>query len=190
MITRNMTQFASILALAAGMAMGCAPVVGPTQSATAARLPDPGADGQYKVDFPDQGRGSARYIGIDIGPDVAESCRLPKTHFEFDSSEPLPEDRFQLKALADCLRPTLVDGVSISLYGRADPRGTAAYNQRLAERRAIRVKQLLVEMGIPEDRIVTRSTGDLNAVGNQPMYSYGFDRRVDVVLIGLVHAPQ
>lgn len=189
MITMNPTQFASILALVAGMVIGCAPV-GPTQSATAARLPDPGADGEYKVTSPDLGHGSARYIGIDLGPDVAESCRLPKTHFEFDSSEPLPEDQIQLRALADCLRPTLVDGVSISLYGRADPRGTATYNQSLAARRSLRVKQLLVKMGLPEDRIETHSSGDLKAVGNQPMYSYGFDRRVDVVLIGLVHAPQ
>jgi len=157
---------------------------------TATSLPDPGPDGTYTVDWPGMGHGSARYIGITLGPDVSDRCYLPKTHFEFDSTEPLAQDKFTLQALADCLRPTLLtDDVMISLSGRADPRGTSEYNQALARRRAIRVKELLVGMGLPENGITTHSTGDLQAVGNQPMYSFGYDRRVDVVLVGLVHAP-
>ena len=46
------------------------------------------------------------------------------------------------------------------LTGHADKRGTPEYNQKLSERRVSRVKQFLVEKGVPEANIDTRAVGE------------------------------
>ncbi len=46
------------------------------------------------------------------------------------------------------------------LHGHADPRGSAAYNQALSERRVARVKTFLVEQGVPADHIDTQGLGE------------------------------
>jgi peptidoglycan-associated lipoprotein len=177
-------------ALATALVSACAAAPLPKNGSAEAPLPDPGPDGAYTVHWPDLGRGKARYIALTIGADVADVCYLPKLHFDFDSSEPLPQDRMQIGALADCLGSRPLEGARISVIGRADPRGAPAYNHDLALRRALRIKALLVDQGLPADRIAARSTGESRAVGDQPMYSYGFDRRVDIELDGVAHTPR
>ena len=46
------------------------------------------------------------------------------------------------------------------LEAHADPRGSEAYNLKLTERRAARVKSFLVEQGIPADNLETRALGE------------------------------
>ncbi|HKO51501.1 MAG TPA: hypothetical protein VJV79_27520 [Polyangiaceae bacterium] len=50
--------------------LGCAH----PQQSDAVSLPSPGADGEYSPDWPDLGRGDARYIDIELG-DSFETCR-------------------------------------------------------------------------------------------------------------------
>jgi outer membrane protein OmpA-like peptidoglycan-associated protein len=45
------------------------------------------------------------------------------------------------------------------LSGHADPRGTSEYNKALSERRVVSTKQFLVEKGVPDASIETRSFG-------------------------------
>ena len=45
------------------------------------------------------------------------------------------------------------------LEGHADPRGSAAFNQALSERRVARVKNFLVQRGIPDSAIETKAFG-------------------------------
>ncbi len=47
----------------------------------------------------------------------------------------------------------------LTLTGHADPRGSEKYNQALSERRVNRVKQYLVEQGIPDAAIATNAVG-------------------------------
>jgi outer membrane protein OmpA-like peptidoglycan-associated protein len=47
----------------------------------------------------------------------------------------------------------------LTLTGHADVRGSVMYNQALSERRVTRTKLLLVEKGVPEDRIKVLSRG-------------------------------
>jgi OmpA family len=47
----------------------------------------------------------------------------------------------------------------LTLTGHTDPRGGAKYNQALSERRVNRVKQYLVEQGVPESAISTNAVG-------------------------------
>ncbi|XXX72736.1 OmpA family protein [Sorangium sp. So ce134] len=177
-------------ALAISLLSACAAAPPPEQARAEPRLPSPGPDGVYKVEWPDMREGEDRFIRLTLGADIADVCRLPKANFAFDSAEPLPQDHLELRAIVDCLLTSNLKDARIELVGRADPRGTQAYNQDLSLRRATRVKEILMKEGIPADRISVRATGASEAVGNQPMYSYGYDRRVDVVLIGITHAPQ
>jgi OmpA-OmpF porin, OOP family len=177
-------------ALAAVLVPACSAPPPPKPATAEVSLPDPGPDGTYMVRWPDLGRGKARTIGLTLGSDKADVCLVPMLHFDFDSSEPLPQDRVKLGALAECLESPPLEGARISVIGRADPRGTPAYNQDLALRRALRVKALLLDEGFPAERITARSTGETEAVGAQPMYSYGFDRRVDIEVEGVAHAPR
>ena len=167
----------------------CSAPLPPTQSAKEAPLPDSGPTHTYKVTFPDEGPAATRYIHLTLGEDMARDCGLVQTHFEFDSAEPLPQDKTVLLGLAACLdRPKYID-VQVSLSGRADRRGTPGYNEDLALRRAERVKKLLVEYGMSANRIRTASHGDRGAVGGEGLvFSYGYDRRVDATE-DVTHAP-
>jgi OmpA-OmpF porin, OOP family len=172
------------------LATACATPQPPVQAGGAPRLPEPGPSQEYKVKFPDLGRGAARYIVLTLGDDVAASCGNLNAHFEFDSAEPLPQDHLWMRTVVDCLNKPSNKGHDVLLVGRADARGTSAYNQALGQRRAERVKQILVDAGVEEARIRTVSSGDRAAVADERQYSHGYDRRVDVALLGVVHAPR
>lgn len=186
------------LSLAAGLTLlslivGCGGVAEPAQSARGPRLPNPGADQEYSVDFPDAGRGVERSIHIAIDADLSRSCGLMRTYFAFDSAKLSPDDKDTLRSVAECLeRPELVH-LQLAIVGRADSRGSDDYNADLGRRRAESVKKLLVDTGIRESRIAIDSRGATGASGSDAttdLYSYGYDRRVDVVLVGVPHAPR
>jgi OmpA-OmpF porin, OOP family len=172
------------------LAVACAAPAPPKQAAPDAKLPPAGPDQEYKVTFPDLGRGEARYIRLSLGKDISQDCGLVKTQFEFDSSEPLPQEKLELKQLSECLDEPSRQGLGLLLVGRADRRGSQEYNRDLGLRRAARVKQILVNAGVAEGRIAVDTEGSRGAVGNDGLYSYGFDRRVDVVVFGVTHAPR
>jgi hypothetical protein len=168
----------------------CAASVAPTQSAKGPTMPDPGADGTYTVTFPQPGPGAERFIHLTIGKDLAQDCGLVATQFEFDSSEPLLHERVELKFLSLCLAEPSRKDLTLQLVGRTDSQGSSKYNQELGMRRAERVKQILVKAGLSADRIHIDSSGESGALSdNDERYSRGYDRRVDVQVIGTVYAP-
>ena len=64
-----------------------------------------------------------------------------------------------------------------------------AYNMQLGWRRAQWIKAFLVSAGLSADRIDIASAGEHGAKGTLPEYSYGYDRRVDIIVTGGVHHP-
>ena len=188
----NITKFIQLgtAALLTLVATACSAPLAPTQAAQGPKLPAAGPDGEYKVNFPDLGRGAARYIRLTLREDLSRECGLVNTHFEFDSSEPLPQEKLELKRLSECLEDPSRKGLGLLLVGRTDRRGNPGYNQELGLRRAERVKQILVDSGIYPSRIAIDSGGEGAAVGDDTLYSYGYDRRVDVLVYGVVHAPK
>jgi len=71
--------------------------------------------------------------GVNVGPNLREACdidnlaRAPK--FDFDSSELSSSDRDLLAQVGRCLTEGPLRDKSLSLVGRADPRGEAEYNR-------------------------------------------------------------
>ena len=91
---------------------------------------------------------------IAVSSDVLAQCKLnldsidkaPK--FGFDQTELEPDDVAVLKQIGDCFASGPMKGQGLLLVGRADPRGTVAYNQDLGHKRAERVAEFLEGMGV------------------------------------------
>jgi outer membrane protein OmpA-like peptidoglycan-associated protein len=69
--------------------------------------------------------------------------------FDFDEAELHQEDRELLSRIAGILLSS--QDYTISVNGHTDDVGTAAYNQKLSERRAQAVRDYLVEAGLPAE---------------------------------------
>lgn len=111
----------------------------------------------------------------------AEQCGAVTPHFAYDSAEPLLPAQGGLAQLAQCLGRSLDGDEAITLVGRADARGSSAYNQRLGLLRAQRVRSLLVQHGLSSERVVARSAGERGAMGFMEGHVHASDRRVDVL---------
>lgn len=149
---------------------------------TAASLPRPAADGTYSVKFPSTGHYVARNHQLAIGASEPIQCRF-SPHFAFGSAEPLPQDVLELHSFAGCLNSEPARNQTIEIVGHADVSGSSMRNMKLALARAERVRDILVEQGVSQERMLVRSVGERGALGFLSGYSYGFDRRVDVQLL-------
>lgn len=79
-------------------------------------------------------------------------------HFDFDSSELVPDARMLLKEKADFL--TKNSALTVTIEGHCDERGTTEYNLALGERRAMSAKRYLQDLGIAEFRMNVISYGE------------------------------
>jgi outer membrane protein OmpA-like peptidoglycan-associated protein len=107
-----------------------------------------------------------------VGMDV--SFRTDDTSIKVEDMEPL----LKLGALA-----AAVPDAKLRIAGFADPRGDAAYNQALSQRRAEAVAAALVCGGMTRERLIIEAHGaseSVSAVGD--LDAYALDRRVTVRL--------
>lgn len=148
-----------------------------------------GGDTIRAVDWPTLGSGAARFIRIDLGPDTFAECRKISPKFPFDSASTYAPDRAHLAAFASCLNAPTMRDRKLLLVGRADAQGPGPYDRELGMKRANAIKQLLIENGLAESRVEVASEGDKGAVGDRPEHAPGYDRRVDIVVIGGAHTP-
>lgn len=125
---------------------------------------------------------------MNVDDELASRCKLtlgnveaaPK--FDYDDNELLPSDRDILQQVANCLVKGPLQGRSLQLVGRADPRGTEEYNLGLGSRRAESVRSYLQRLGVPAARLSPTTRGDLDASGKDDT-TYRRDRRVDLKLV-------
>ena len=78
--------------------------------------------------------------------------------FDFDKFSLKPQGRETVEALAAWLNSR--GGVTLTIEGHADERGTREYNLALGERRANAVKDYLIALGINAGRLTTISYGE------------------------------
>ena len=78
--------------------------------------------------------------------------------FDYDSSTLRDDGRAAASRNADYMKRWT--SVRITVEGHADSRGTSEYNLALSERRAAAVKDYMVSLGVPGDRITTVSKGE------------------------------
>lgn len=86
-----------------------------------------------------------------------ESHALLDVFFEFDSWALTPEGRTALEHNAEWLKTQ--PSAKLLIQGHCDQRGTQAYNLVLGEKRAMVIRDYLVELGIDPDRLSIMSYG-------------------------------
>jgi outer membrane protein OmpA-like peptidoglycan-associated protein len=96
-------------------------------------------------------------------------------HFAFDQAEVREDAAPLLDRFVEIVQRNYADA-AITVEGFTDPAGSAAYNRRLAQRRAEAVRQELIRRGLPETQ--------LRAVG------YGADRPVIPGAAGRAHGAE
>ena len=112
--------------------------------------------------------------------------------FDFNKATLRPEGKAKLDEVAAKSNQLAIE--VIIAVGHADRIGSAAYNQKLSEKRAAAVKDYLVSKGIPANRVYTEGKGSKQPV-TKPDQCKGPksakviaclqpDRRVEIELIG------
>ena len=78
-------------------------------------------------------------------------------YFDYDKADIRPDARTALSKTADFLKANA--RFKVTIEGHCDERGSTEYNLGLGDRRASAVKQYLVSLGVPADRLSTVSFG-------------------------------
>ncbi|HUC52572.1 MAG TPA: peptidoglycan-associated lipoprotein Pal [Candidatus Cybelea sp.] len=78
-------------------------------------------------------------------------------YFDYDKADIRPDARTALSHTADFLKAH--PSIRAAIEGHCDERGSTEYNLGLGDRRANAVKQYLVSLGVPADRLTTVSFG-------------------------------
>lgn len=89
---------------------------------------------------------------------TAEQVADVELFFETDSADLSSGANQDLKELADWAKCSSKN--AIILEGHADPRGTQDHNLQLSGQRAATVRQSLIDMGVPSERIVVSVFGE------------------------------
>lgn len=103
--------------------------------------------------------------------------------FPVDSPRPTPESLTALAEVADVL--VRYPKTAVVVQGHTDSTGSTEHNQELSERRAIAVKDILIDRGVAARRVAAIGNGEA-----YPIASNGFEegrrrnRRVTVLLKG------
>lgn len=82
---------------------------------------------------------------------------LQTVYFDYNSDTLRGDAMDTLRSNAEKIKQ--VPGVAIQIAGHCDERGTQEYNMALGERRALAVRQYLIQLGVSGDRVVTISYG-------------------------------
>jgi peptidoglycan-associated lipoprotein len=81
-----------------------------------------------------------------------------RVYFDFDSSTIRPSERSKIDFVANYLKEN--QQTKIQIEGHCDERGTEEYNRTLGERRALALREYLMNAGIPGTRVFTISYGE------------------------------
>ena len=158
-----------------------------TDNKTAAEVPAAAASAQRPtsapVTEPVASKSEETTKAAVVPPPIAKVSLTTDTSFGFDQSSLRPEGLERLKKLHAELQNAKVD--SILATGHTDSIGKASYNKKLSIRRAQAVKDYLVKLGIPSDRIFIDGKGATQPVAtNKTSQGRARNRRVDVEVIG------
>lgn len=125
---------------------------------------------------------------VGVSDDLAKQCRLRLANVEqapkfgYNDDDLLPADRDMLQQVAECLVRGPLQGRTVELVGRTDPRGTDEYNLGLGTRRADSVRGYLQRLGVPANRLTPTTRGEIDASGADEN-GWQRDRRVDLQLV-------
>jgi peptidoglycan-associated lipoprotein len=131
----------------------------------------------------DETGGYALPIDPDTGMRRDENFFAANTvYFDFDRSSIRSGERSKIEAVASHLNANPAHRVKVE--GHCDERGTEGYNLALGERRALSVREYLINLGISPDRIYTISWGEARpADPGRTEAAYARNRRGEFILL-------
>ncbi|MEL7148259.1 MAG: OmpA family protein, partial [Bacteroidota bacterium] len=89
-----------------------------------------------------------------------------------------------IKELQQIAKKVLAEKGQIQVIGHTDNSGTAAVNQKYGQQRADAIKALLLEFGVPGERILAASKGETEPIAsNESAAGRRQNRRVEVITI-------
>jgi len=111
-----------------------------------------GIDGDYVSGTPL----GARSEGANFFGQTVQRGQFPPVQFGYDSVEVSGSEQPKIAQVAAALKSSPHD---LIVAGFTDDRGTEEYNRGLGERRALAVRQALIDAGVPAAKIQTVSFG-------------------------------
>jgi peptidoglycan-associated lipoprotein len=154
---------------------GCASDKAPARDASAESTPDSNASTRNEAD-----------TTIRISEDFRRECQLPNApqeapHFDYADATLHARGANILDDVAKCLSEGPLKGRAMTIIGRTDPRGSAAYNKQLSANRAEAARNYLVQRGVATSNIRIVARGEQGAMGKDEE-TWALDRRVDFEL--------
>lgn len=111
-----------------------------------------------------------------------ETFKANTVYFDFDRSAIKPSERSKIDAVANVLKSK--PQTKVQIEGHCDERGTEEYNRSLGERRALAVREYLINTGIEANRIFTISYGeDRPADPGHNEAAWAKNRRAEFILL-------
>jgi len=102
--------------------------------------------------------------------------------FDFDKADVKPEYRDMLNRIAGILMT--LKGYAIAVYGYTDDIGTQKYNLQLSQRRAVAVRDFLVQAGISQTIMTTKGFGKSDPrVPGDSEQARAANRRVEIGIV-------
>jgi OmpA-OmpF porin, OOP family len=138
-------------------------------------------------DIPHQGGESEAWPGADIDAvgalGSAMRVALPsEVLFAFDSATLADGAARELDQVVSAIRRRAA--ATVTILGHTDDIGTAEYNQRLSEQRAVAVAAYLGKQGIPKDRITAQGYGESRPIANgESDADRRKNRRVEILIL-------
>ena len=96
---------------------------------------------------------------IDWTPDGGETFHAQIVHFELDKAVVKSTEISKVEAVAARMKAEF-KGKGLRIEGHCDERGTEEYNRSLGERRALAIREALLQMGLAPNMVVTLSFGE------------------------------
>jgi peptidoglycan-associated lipoprotein len=112
-----------------------------------------------------------------------EAFKQQTVYFEYDRYNVKPSEISKVQSVASQMKSQPSE-MKLLIEGHCDERGTPEYNRALGERRALSVRESLINLGLSGDRIQTISYGeDKPADSGHDTAAWAKNRRAEFVLL-------
>jgi len=120
---------------------------------------------------------------VSIGQRMGDRFVLRNVHFDYDKSTLRSESEKELNLLVGFMKDN--PDIKVEILGHTDDRGSATYNQKLSEDRAMAVTKYLQDKGISLDRLRYRGYGLTQPIAsNETEMGRQLNRRVEFRIVG------
>jgi peptidoglycan-associated lipoprotein len=127
------------------------PTVPPGPDTRSTQVPGPGTGGNQQNALGPREELNNYYLDRDV-------FKQDTVYFEFDRYNVRPGELPKLKSVADYMKGQ--PSFKVLIEGHCDERGTPEYNRALGERRALSIREALIQLGLSGDRVQTVSFGE------------------------------